>query len=358
MDACLDAALRGGVPLLPHARASFREAASALRAEGTALAAEAASASPSAAAAGAERLSKSVAGVCAAVSACVDAHRPTFAQLRAAESLRAGGLSRAEGSPRALRLHEQPEGVLRLSVLFDQLQYNAIGLRVQSSSLLARTRGAPPPIGSIRLPHLVRGVLEDVSAFCVEKFGVRPPVHVEVAGEAVAGGSTVSAGEDELGGRTPAGLADSSSLLGVPEHAAFCISELLKNAFRAHIDAFTAGGVDDAPPVRIRIVTCDAHIASVRVSDCGGGLAQAGAMTEFAYFGSTFVPMDAGWTYSREHGAPFTGMGLGLVRARLHARYMGGGVALMSQPGGGCDACVWFERAGRNVGDWQAAVLT
>ena len=60
---------------------------------------------------------------------------------------------------------------------------------------------------------------------------------------------------------------------------------------------------------------------------------------------------DAGWTYSREHGAPFTGLGLGLPRARVYARFMGGGTAVISQPGGGCDALAWWDAAGEGE-DW------
>jgi hypothetical protein len=43
---------------------------------------------------------------------------------------------------------------------------------------------------------------------------------------------------------------------------------------------------------------------------------------------------------------PFTGLGIGLARSALFARFHGGGVTLLSQPGGGVDALAWFDKTG------------
>ena len=104
-------------------------------------------------------------------------------------------------------------------------------------------------------------------------------------------------------------------------------------------------------------VAGDARFASVRVSDAGGGRARWGAgppPTPLPYFASapTAPVTESGWAYSRTHGAPFGGLGLGLVRARLHAAYGGGGLALAAQPGAGADALLWWQRHGEGAVDW------
>ena len=244
-----------------------------------------------------------------AIMTGIDVHRPTVKALKA-------------DSGSAHNLAE-------LTRTFDCLQYNAIGMSVQLSSLTARYNGAAaPPVMDVALRPLVERTLDDVKAFSVEKFGVAPPVEV---------------GKSES--------REKASFLGVPEYGSFALTELLKNAFRAHIERYGAAGVDDAPPIRI-VIAADRKCAAVRVCDVGGGLPEPGPKSHFHYFSSTFVPLDAGWTYSREHGTPFTGLGLGLVRAQLHARFLGGGLSLLSQPGYGCDGLLWFDRAGDKALDF------
>ena len=46
-------------------------------------------------------------------------------------------------------------------------------------------------------------------------------------------------------------------------------------------------------------------------------------------------PREATYTYSRNFGAPFEGLGVGLPLALLHARQLGGGLAVGGMPGRG-----------------------
>lgn len=271
-------------------------------------------------------LMASVSHLNAAVQAGIDAHRPLFQDARAGKGL---SLAQLEG----------------LSAMFDSLQYNAIGLRVQASSLLARTQGQPSPVCEVPLGRTVNRVLDDLRAFSVEKFGVAPPVEVSVCPVTLTGRPGVPPALYKSGG-------PDVTMLGLPEFVAFCVTELIKNSYRAHIDHYGAAGVDDAPPVSVR-VSGDRRYASVRVSDTGGGGNWGpGPLPRWSYFSSTFQQIEAGWAYSRTHGTPFTGLGLGLVRADLHARFMGGGLRLSSQPGGGCDALLVFDRTGEGAHDF------
>jgi signal transduction histidine kinase len=333
VQAAVDEAARA-TPLLAHVRDQLATSTGAVVAAAAVAPAAGGGAMD---APGAERLSAAVGDLSSAVRTGIDAHRPVF-----------GGL-RKEG---------RRSDVAALSALFDGLQYNAMGLGLQTSSLLARLRGAPPPVGDVHLPTLVASVLDDVRAFTVEKFGVAPPVVVETAAPPPPPSATASSSSPHTA------AAALMTFSGVPEFASFAVSELLKNAFRAQLDRYGAVGVDDAPPVVLRLAGGGGGsggggggggVVSLRVSDAGGGLpgARVGPLGgPFPYFCSTFVPMDAGWTYSREHGVPFTGLGLGLVRAHLHARLLGGGLALQSQPGGGTDALAWFGRAGDGAPDF------
>lgn len=251
-----------------------------------------------------------------------------------------------------LALRSTPAGsdaAWQLQHMFDALLLDAMGLQLQAGALRARygdggggasngdgdgTPPPPPPVRRLPLRLAVDRVLEDVRAFAVEKFGVAPPVEVVVGDGGATGGG---------GGLLPP--------LVAPPLVAYAVAELAKNAFAAHVGRYGATGVDDAPPVRVRLGG-DREWASVQVSDAGGGLRGVPPpcvlTPPFPYFASTAAAPagEPNYTYSREFGARFSGLGLGLARAALHARLHGGGLALLSQAGAGTDALLTLRRHG------------
>jgi signal transduction histidine kinase len=236
----------------------------------------------------------------------------------------------------------------------DGLQMRSAALRVvASSSLQARTT-----VRSFDLVKLVRDSTAEIAAFCVEKYGVAPAVNVHVAT------TTTSSSSSSSSSSSPSPSSPVAPMLGVPDFARFAYTELLKNAMRAMLDRYTTAGVDDAPPIAVTVAYAGGRV-SVRVDDVGAGLrgwgagsgqeAAAGAVTRFPYFTSTAAGREQpNYQYSREFGVPFTGHGLGLVRARLFAVLHGGGLAVLSQPGAGTSALLWFDRGGTAMTDVQA----
>lgn len=54
----------------------------------------------------------------------------------------------------------------------------------------------------------------------------------------------------------------------------------------------------------------------------------------------------SGYGYSRGHGVPFTGHGVGLAMAKTYTQFMGGDLSLSSVPGHGTHAFLTFDRTG------------
>lgn len=224
----------------------------------------------------------------------------------------------------------------------DKLLWYSMSLQLLSGHAAGRS-----PVCDMHLVPLLQDSLDEVGAFAVEKFGVKPPVEIAVSSKGVA----TSADKDV-------------PLFSSREHVMYIVRELLKNAMRAQIDRYGAAGVDDAPPLLLRVASAPTQV-SVCVSDRGGGwVAGAGAgaagraghvagpITRFSYFSSSaFKRAEPNYQYSREHGVPFTGYGLGLPRARVYARMLGGGLSVTSQPGWGCDALFCLDRHGFTATD-------
>ena len=216
-----------------------------------------------------------------------------------------------------------------LSHTLDVLQFDLIGCRTMVNDMANRCEGRAGVVRSADPAELARDVAESVRAFAVEKFGAAPEVEVVVA--------------------APASKAASMPLscMVVPEYLQFALSELLKNSVAASVERFGAAALDDAPPV-IVTVSGDREFIGICVADSAGGIpGRPGVTDRFAYFGSTAPPpvVDS-YHYSRTHGAPFSGLGLGLLRSRLYAHHLGGSLALVSQPGRGVDAHLVVDRSG------------
>lgn len=222
-----------------------------------------------------------------------------------------------------------------LSETLDSLQYDLIGARTLSSFVADRSDGRAGAVRSVNPGELARDTADAVRAFAVEKFGAAPDVVV-----------------DEPSFARGAGRAPLSCLV-VPEYLRFALVELLKNAVAASVEHYGAAALDDAPPVRVS-VSGDATHVGLCVSDAAGGTAgrPGAAIAPFPYFSSTAPPpVQDSYHYSRTHGAPFSGLGLGLPRASLYARHLGGALALVSQPGRGVDAHLFVDRSGTRARD-------
>ena len=124
--------------------------------------------------------------------------------------------------------------------------------------------------------------------------------------------------------------------------------ELLKNSFRAMIDRHGAMDVDLAPPVSITVAS-DGKEVGISIMDVGGGMSSRTLQRGDQFFGSSAPPMQMDYTYSRNFGAQFDGLGFGVPMVRLHAQLMGGGLAVGSVPGHGTHTFVTLQCDGANL---------
>ena len=215
----------------------------------------------------------------------------------------------------------------------DELLYNCTGMSTIAAYLEYREgRVSSPPVATIDAVDLVRRTVEDVHAHGVEKFGAVAPLVVQ---------STSS----------------SLELLCLPSHMRWVFAELLKNSIAAHDTRYTAAAVDDTAPI---VVRCSGESNAVRisVSDAGGGIvSHTGTRNVFPWIPVTSLPTapdssgGADWRYSRQFGAAFSGLGVGLPRSRLLCIFGGGGLSLTSHPGHGTVAEMHFSRDGNNTSD-------
>ena len=167
--------------------------------------------------------------------------------------------------------------------------------------------------------------LGQATAFCREKHGAAPEAELLLLGEPLP----------------------PDALLLAPL-AAFALHEVLKNAMGAHVRRVggDAGRLDELPPVRVSVGARGAT-GFVKVEDFGGGWpAGTDGARALRYLHSTNPPREANYTYSRNFGAPFEGLGVGLPLAHLHASQLGGGLTLAGMPGRGVTALLCFDLSG------------
>jgi len=118
----------------------------------------------------------------------------------------------------------------------------------------------------------------------------------------------------------------------IPGILSFIVRELLKNSFRATLDLAQTDDELAQRPVVI-IVCADEDHVMIRISDRAQG-----------------IPIDVGtrvWSYmytTSKKPSPLSGYGVGLPLSRLHARYLGGSLELVSLPGFGTDAYLSLPR--------------
>mmetsp|Transcript_74800 Transcript_74800/g.165161 ORF Transcript_74800/g.165161 Transcript_74800/m.165161 type:complete len:376 (-) Transcript_74800:29-1156(-) len=117
----------------------------------------------------------------------------------------------------------------------------------------------------------------------------------------------------------------------IPGILTFIMRELLKNSFRATLD-ITPDEELESRPIEVIVCANEAHVM-IRVSDRAQG-----------------IPIEVGnrvWSYmytTSSKASPLSGYGVGLPLSRLHARYMGGTLELISLPGYGTNAYLSLPR--------------
>ncbi|WIA16094.1 hypothetical protein OEZ85_012817 [Tetradesmus obliquus] len=175
-----------------------------------------------------------------------------------------------------------------------------------------------------RVLALTKLVAEDCRAFCVEKNSAAPDVQF-------------------LGGE---GL---TATLVVP-YVEFLLTEVLKNAMQAVVSRYGAWEVDDAQPVLVKMqeIPGDSTTGSssssggssssgsqieIVVTDKGNGIPADQAAHMYDYFWSNnratntlWVMLQQHYGYSRNHGSPFQGIGVGVPMSRVYAHFMGGSI--------------------------------
>ena len=164
------------------------------------------------------------------------------------------------------------------------------------------------------LGTLVGHVVEDSKAFCREKHGDHPEMSVARVVPSRGGNDDKAA---------------QGSVILAP-FVAFSLHELLKNAMGAHVRLVGADRLDRLAPVEVRY-GLHAGMAYVGVADYGGGWAAAPvAASQFLH--TTNPEREPNYTYSRNFGSTFEGLGMGLPLARLHAEYLGGELHMHTIP--------------------------
>eukprot|EP00892_Ulva_mutabilis_P006301 jgi/Ulvmu1/4042/UM019_0019.1 len=228
---------------------------------------------------------------------------------------------------------------------------------------------APVMAAAVTPGELVRQAVADVRGFAVEKYGIPPDVSVHV----------------------PA-AADSQRVTCVPPLVLYVLSEVLKNSVTALEAQHGAWDLDEAAPIAVTVRAADAHRPDdsleqaaahrigfwtgelaevvrpkafnshaiqrdgetgastgeevgrgegagrvggdtweVEIVDHGGGIPEHRLADIGRFFYSTVQASPAaGYGYSKDHGAVFSGLGVGIPMARLYADTMGGRLAVQA----------------------------
>lgn len=121
----------------------------------------------------------------------------------------------------------------------------------------------------------------------------------------------------------------------VPDFLRFVMTELLQNSFQATVD-FAADQADlENRPVHV-LVTSDPRQIVIRVRDRAGGMSRKAEKRIWSYAQRTPSSIeDSNWLAAK---------GCGLPLSRLHARYLGGELTLVSFPRYGTDAVLVLPR--------------
>ncbi|WFD05097.1 hypothetical protein MVES1_000423 [Malassezia vespertilionis] len=122
------------------------------------------------------------------------------------------------------------------------------------------------------------------------------------------------------------------TMVGIPLHLEYVITELLKNAYRATTETWTAqraagGGPDTISPIEITIASTPSHV-NIRISDKGGGIPPNNMNQIFNYAFTTANARSEETVDITAHAmdssmGSLAGLGYGLPLSRLYLNYFG-----------------------------------
>eukprot|EP00466_Bigelowiella_natans_P011345 jgi/Bigna1/72174/fgenesh1_pg.18_\ len=215
----------------------------------------------------------------------------------------------------------------------EELASRPTALSNQSEEKAISSLGPPASIHSI--PLIVEAAIYDSQAFAVEKFGAAPEVEIDI--------DPVPSPPISTDKKRPVAVC-------IDAHLHYVCMEVLKNAYRAMINTHGALEVKEAAPIQVHVTSSRDQIG-IAIGDTGAGLSSevspARYSDSFRFFHSTAPPMMANYTYSRQFGAAFDGLGFGLPLSRLYCDMMGGDLVLGNRPGYGCTAYITLDKHGR-----------
>lgn len=134
------------------------------------------------------------------------------------------------------------------------------------------------------------------------------------------------------------------TLVFVQQYFSYIIFELLKNSFRATVEAH--GHIQaELPPVKIT-VSCDENMVGVKVRDRGGGVPMKNLESIWSYTFTTAKKPEAGLVSVGPDSSPLAGFGCGLPLSLQYASYLGGGLDVVSIPGEGTIAYLVMNKPG------------
>jgi len=180
-----------------------------------------------------------------------------------------------------------------------------------------------PVVGRHSIKHIVQTAIEDSQALAVEKFGAAPS-------------ATLLNGSNDID--------NDFECVCVDAQVHYILLELLKNSYRAMIGRYGVLDIQDVKGVEVSISSSQDEVGVV-VSDHGGGMNVVRQSASLQFFYSTAPPLIATYTYSRQFGTAFDGLGFGLPMSKLYAELMGGTITVGVKPGLGCSVYVVLNRS-------------
>ncbi|ETO16775.1 pyruvate dehydrogenase kinase, partial [Reticulomyxa filosa] len=127
----------------------------------------------------------------------------------------------------------------------------------------------------------------------------------------------------------------------IPTHLHYMLLEVLKNSMRATCEYHKGVEESKLPPIEAIIVRSSASSeVIIKLCDQGGGISKDTLDKIWLYSYSTMPPKDA-----NKNATPMAGLGYGLPLARLHARYFGGHLGVVSMHGYELEyTCFFFKK--------------
>ncbi len=130
----------------------------------------------------------------------------------------------------------------------------------------------------------------------------------------------------------------------VREHLFYVVMELFKNSCRATVERH--GSARELPPIRVHIGGEEPEDVAIKVSDFGGGIPRTQISRIWSYLYTTAPTNAKDLMTHLDSASPIAGLGFGLPVSRLHARYFGGDLLMLSLPGRGTDCILYLRRLG------------